>query len=320
MKKRSASPPPAPQEFAAVASEPTVAAVVRTQTGLAWSRARRLCMEGRVVLNGVRCVDPAARVPAGAVVAVDFAAPKLRAGPLPADAIVYFDRDLVVIDKPAGMLAVADVPGNKETALDYTRTLLRRVDRQGVDARLSVVHRIDRDTSGLMVFARTPRAKDVLAAQFRDHSIDRVYHAIACGRVAPQRIESLLVLDRGDGLRGSYGLFRRTKTPPPDSAKRAVTHVAVVEHLEGATRVECRLETGRQHQIRIHLAELGHPILGETVYIRDYAGPAIAAPRLMLHAQALAFLHPRSGERMAFEREPPDDFRQQVAALRGPSR
>lgn len=299
--------------------EPTLAAIVRRQTGAAWSRARTLCIEGRVTVDGERCLDPAARVRADAMVVVDEHAPKLRAGPLAESAIVHFDRDLVVVDKPAGMLSVADEPENHDTLADHLRTVLRRVDRRGADAKLGVVHRLDRDTSGVMVFARTAEAQRKLAALFRAHDVERVYRAIAHGIVGPTRAETHLVLDRGDGLRGSHGHFRRTRAAPPPEARRSVTEIRPLATLAGATLVECRLETGRQHQIRIHLAELGHPVLGERVYIRDYAGAVIEAPRTMLHAQALGFVHPRTGAHVAFEREPPADFRAMLERLRLPS-
>ena len=296
--------------------DPTVAAVVREQTGVSWSRARRLCTEGRVSIDGWRCLDPASRVAPGLVVAVDQQSPKLRAGPLADEAIVFVDRDVVVVDKPAGMLSVADEPGNKETLADYLRTVLRRMDKRGVDAPVGVVHRLDRDTSGLIMFARTPHAKSSLAAQFRTHTIDRIYHAIAHGTVKATRVDTQLVVDRGDGMRGSHGRFRRADGHAPADAKRAITHIKPIEALAGATLIECRLETGRQHQIRIHLSELGSPLVGERVYIRDYAGPEIAAPRPMLHARTLGFAHPRTGEHLLFESEPPADFQAMVESLR----
>jgi 23S rRNA pseudouridine1911/1915/1917 synthase len=296
--------------------EPTVAAVVRQQTGVAWSRARRLCTEGRVTLNGKRCLDPASRVAPGTVVAVEQQASKLRTGPLAESAIVFYDRDVVVVDKPVGMLSVADEPGNRETIVDYTRTLIRRMGGEGEDAKLGVVHRLDKDTSGLMVFARTAHAKRTLAAQFREHTIDRVYHAIAHGVVSAMRVETYLLLDRGDGMRGSYGHFRRPNGDAPIDAKRSVTHLKPIADLVGATLVECRLETGRQHQIRIHMSELGHPLVGERVYIRDYAGQKIEAMRPMLHARTLGFVHPRTAERILFQRDPPDDFQATIESLR----
>jgi 23S rRNA pseudouridine1911/1915/1917 synthase len=297
-------------------AQPTVAAVVREQAGVAWSRARSLCIEGRVTVDGQRCLDPASRVSPDAVVIVDAQAPKLRTGALDESAIVYSDRDLVVVDKPAGMLSVADEPGNKDTLADHARTLLRRMDARGVDAPLGVVHRLDRDTSGVMVFARTAAAKRVLAAQFRAHDTDRVYRAIAHGVVAAARIETDLIADRGDGIRGSYGHFRRPRGRAPVDARRSVTHVSPIALLVGATLVECRLETGRQHQIRIHLSELGHPLVGERVYMRDYSGAKVEAERTMLHARTLGFMHPRTGERMSFTLEPPADFEVMVEALR----
>jgi 23S rRNA pseudouridine1911/1915/1917 synthase len=296
--------------------QPTVAAVVREQTGAAWSRARKLCTEGRVTVNGERCLDPAARVPAGAVVVVDEQAPRHRSGPLADNAILFFDSDVVVVEKPAGMLSVADEPGNKDTLGVHTRTMLRRAGGRGEDVALGVVHRLDKETSGVMVFARTAFAQRHLAAQFRAHDVDRVYQAIVHGDVAARQVETYLVLDRGDGLRGSHGHFRRARGEPPSDAKRAATLISPVARLEGATLVECRLETGRQHQIRIHLAEIGHPLVGERVYIRDYHSAIIESPRTMLHAQTLGFLHPRTARRVSFRRDAPADFQAMLRHLR----
>ena len=312
MRARTREPRPAPRET----RPPTVAAIVREQTGAAWSRARELCAEGRVTVNGQRCLDSALRVPPGAVVVVDERAPKLRTGALPESAIAFFDRDLVVVDKPAGMLSIAYERGDKDTLVDCTRTLLRRMGGRGFAPALGVVHRLDKDTSGLMVFALTLEAKRALADRFRAHDIERVYHAIAHGAVTAKRVETHLITDRGDGIRGSYGHFRRPRGGIPPEARRSVTHVTPVAPLAGATLVECRLETGRQHQIRIHMSELGHPLVGERVYIRDYAGRKIEATRPMLHARLLGFVHPRTGQRMSFEREAPEDFRAMLESLR----
>ena len=258
-------------------------------------------------VDGERCLDAAARIAPGAVVVVDATAPKLANHALPASAIVHCDSDLVVVDKRAGMLSVADESGTRDTVADHLRTLLRKLGRG--DSKLGVVHRLDKDTSGLMVFARNASAQRDLAARFRAHDIERVYHAIAHGNVDGQSIETDLVLDRGDGLRGSFGHFRRMKGDAPPDARHSITDVVPLRALNGATLVECRLHTGRQHQIRIHLSERGHPIVGEPVYIRDYNGPVIRAARTMLHARVLGFEHPRGGAAMRFEREPPEDFR-----------
>ena len=297
-------------------SHPTIAALVREKTGVAWSRARKLCIDGRVTVDGERCLDPASRVSPDAVVVIDEHAPKHRPGPLAESAIVFFDREVVVVDKPAGMLSVADVEGNSDTLAHHTRTLLRRMGGRGEDAPLGVVHRLDKDTSGVMVFTRTASALRLIAAQFRDHDVDRAYQAIAHGIVPATRVETHLILDRGDGLRGSYGHFRRPRGDPPSDSRLAITDIAPIAPLKGATLAECRLETGRQHQIRIHLAELGHPLVGERVYIRDFQGVKIEAPRVMLHARTLGFVHPRTGKTVAFEREAPEDFRAMVERLR----
>jgi 23S rRNA pseudouridine1911/1915/1917 synthase len=180
-----------------------------------------------------------------------------------------------------------------------------------------VVQRIDKDTTGLLVFARTLAAKRNLQQQLRVHSIERRYLALVHGVLGePATIDTRLVRDRGDGLRGSFGHFRKPRGPLPADAQRALTHVAPLEPLAGATLIECRLHTGRQHQIRIHASELGHPLVGERVYIRDYSGPRNDAPRPMLHAAVLGFDHPGHGRTVRFEQEPTEDFAMLLARLR----
>ena len=295
---------------------PTLAAIVRERTGLPWSRARKLCEEGRVTVNGETCRDPAMRVDPGAAVVIHAEAPKAPRGPLAREAIVFFDRDVVVVGKPPGMLSVADERTPHDSLDQHVRTLLRRIDRAGTDTKLGIVHRLDKETSGVMMFARNATAHRMLATAFRAHDIERVYEAIVHGRLHARTIETELVRDRGDGLRGSQGAYRHAQGTTRSDTRRAVTHVAPLETFANATLVECRLETGRQHQIRIHLAELGHPLLGENVYIRDYGGPRISAPRVMLHARKLGFVHPRTGKPMSFEREPPADFQEMIDSLR----
>ena len=196
------------------------------------------------------------------------------------------------------------------------RAYLRR-KRGAQGAELGVVQRLDKDTTGLLVFARTLAAKRHLQQQLRVHSIERRYLALVHGAVRePQTVDTQLVRDRGDGLRGSFGHFRKPRGPLPADAQRALTHVQPLEALAGATLVECRLHTGRQHQIRIHLSELGHPLVGESVYIRDYAGARIEAPRPMLHAAVLGFEHPGHGRTLRFEQAPPGDFAALLARLR----
>jgi hypothetical protein len=164
-----------------------------------------------------------------------------------------------------------------------------------------------------MVFARTPEAEQNLIKQFSKHTVHRVYQAIALGRVEARTIESFLVRDRGDGLRGS--------TAKPDEGQRAVTHVRPIENLEGYTVVECQLETGRTHQIRIHLSEAGHMLCGERMYDqvlvekRKVADPS-GAPRVALHARELGFVHPRTGEELSFKSPWPKDLEMLLQRLR----
>ncbi len=285
-----------------------------------WSRAKDLCKTGRVRVGGVVVVDGARRLRAGDEVAIEPTAPRRREGVLPAEAIVFVDREVVVVRKPAGVLSCPYEDGDKDTLVDRTRAALRRLERGGrvrYDPELGVVHRLDKDTTGLLVFTRTLPAKRALEQQFRAHTIERRYLALVHGAPADAAThDTLLVADRGDGLRGSWGVFRAPRGGPPADGRRAVTHMRLLERLGPASLVECRLETGRQHQIRIHLSEAGHPLVGEAVYVRDHTGPRLAAARPMLHAAALGFVHPRTGETVRFDDEPPEDFRETCDRLR----
>jgi 23S rRNA pseudouridine1911/1915/1917 synthase len=297
----------------------TLGAVVRARLGLPWTRAKELCTSGRVFVDGARVLDAAYRVRAGEVVRAEPEGRKMRKGALEPDDIVHADADVVVVKKAAGILTVPYEPTDRDTLVDRTQAALRRRDRQrGQGAPLGVVQRLDKETTGLVVFARTFAAKRHLQQQFRIHSIERRYVAIVHGSVRRDRFscESVLVQDRGDGLRGSYGVFRKPSGPPPHDAREAVTHVEVLERLSRATLIACRLETGRQHQIRIHLSEAGHVLLGERVYVREMIGEPIAAPRPMLHAIDLGFVHPRTGRKIRFTEPMPADFEAMLASLR----
>ena len=295
----------------------TLAALVRGDgEAMPWSAARRLCTHGRVQVNGAIETDPARRLALGDVVRVDPSAPALRENAFDPNAIVYVDSDVVVVDKPAGLLSVPFSPDDKHTLIDRVQAQLR--SERGSKSVLGAVQRLDKDTTGVLVFTRTLAAKRALQEQWRVHDVERRYLGLVHGALLHARtIETQLIPDRGDGLRGSYGHFRRPRGPLPKHAQRALTHVRPIEQLGArATVVECTLETGRQHQIRIHLSELGHPLLGEAVYIREYDAPRIEAPRPMLHAAVLGFTHPRTGERLRFERPAPSDFVRMLERVR----
>jgi 23S rRNA pseudouridine1911/1915/1917 synthase len=286
---------------------PTLASAVREQLGVSWEKARERCRRGQVTVDGEVVLDPARRLPEGAVVEVAEGRPRVRAGHLDPARVLYYDRDVVVVDKPPGVLTMPYEEGDRDTLVDQTRATLRKLDR-GFDPDLGVVQRLDKGTSGVLVFARSLAAKRSLQQQLRERSVDRLYYALVYGEARDARHESYLVGNRGDGLRGSHGVFRRPKGGPPREARFALTEVRVVERLRGASLVECKLGTGRQHQIRIHLAEDGNPLIGENVYIREHEGPLIEAERPMLHAARLAFTHPKHGERVDIERAWPEDF------------
>ncbi|HEY7818671.1 MAG TPA: RluA family pseudouridine synthase, partial [Vicinamibacteria bacterium] len=256
----------------------------RHRPGLSWSAARRLVAEGRVSIDGTPVSDSAQRVAPGQIVRVR----ETKAPPAAPSVLVYEDRHVVVAEKPAGISSVPYVRGERETLMDAVRSEWRRRGLK-VQARvLHVVHRLDKDSSGLLVYARTRSSERELQTQFRKRSVSRVYLCLAHGRVESGTVESRLLRDRGDGLRGSASRDR-------SEGKPAITHVRVVKRFERATLCEARLETGRTHQIRIHLAESGHPLVGERVYIRDFeagGGRLLSSPRLMLHAASLAFDHP----------------------------
>lgn len=296
----------------------TLAAVVRVALdGLPWSKARELVRRGKVTVDGDVAEDPAVRMTAGQKVEISPEGRRRRRGVLDREAIVHLDADVVVVNKAPSLLSVPYAAGDKDTLVDQTFAALKR-KRPPQRAPLGVVQRLDKDTTGLMVFPRNLAAKRALARQLRDHSVTRSYIALVHGVAESRRHESTFLQNRGDGLRGSWGLFRRPKTKaPPGDAKRAVSHVRVLRRLEGATLIECRLETGRQHQIRIHLSEAGNPLVGERVYIREWQGKQLEAPRIMLHAQTLGFDHPRSGERVEFSLPGPEDFQGVLQRLKG---
>jgi 23S rRNA pseudouridine1911/1915/1917 synthase len=300
-------------EFTA-APDATLAAALRgCLSGASWRQARELVASGKVTVDGRAETDPARRLTGGEQVAWNLGRPDPRRHATPPGfRVVFEDGHLVVIEKPEGVSTVPYERKETGTALDLIRQAWRRQGKPATTTPLYVVHRLDKDTSGLLCFAKTKLAERGLHQVFKHHLAEREYLAVAHGRVRPGRMESRLIENRGDGLRGSS---RRS-----GEGQHAVTDVEVVEELAGATLCRVRLHTGRTHQIRIHLSERGHPLVGETVYIRDLlrAGRRpIACARLLLHAATLGFDHPITGQRLHFRAEPPADFVAMVAKLRG---
>ena len=296
--------------------------------GESWSQVRKLLTGRHVQVNGNLCLDEGRRLKALDVVRVldnSQAQP-----PKQADVkIRYLDQHLAIVEKPAGMTTLRhaeerDWPSRRKQVQPTLDEVLPQViahhDRSRPlkgkrPPRVRAVHRLDRETSGLMVFARTPEAELKLVSLFRKHDIHRQYVAIVQGKLEAQTITSSLVRDRGDGKRGSTTL--------KDVGQHAVTHVKPIEYLDGYTVVECRLETGRTHQIRIHLSERGHVLCGEKVYhtplfqkpIPDHSG----ASRIALHAAELGLVHPVTGEQLHFKMPLPPDMAELLARLRAKS-
>ncbi len=235
-------------------------------------------------------------------------------------AVLHQDEDVVVLDKPAG-LVVHPARGHEDGTLVHGLLAMGLFDRlsslpsgePGHD-RPGIVHRLDKGTTGVMVVARTPEAREALKAQFQAHTIERAYVAIVVGDAREGTLSTLHGRDTRDRIRFTSRPQRLR------GGKRAVTHVQVVERLAGATLVECRLETGRTHQIRVHLSESGTPVLGDPLYGRPARDPRVreVAERLghqALHAGVLGFDHPRTGLRVRFTAPPPDDFRRALGSL-----
>ncbi len=296
----------------------TILAVLRAwQSNLTWKAARELLAARRVSVNGTTCQDEARRLNAGDVVVVTD---KPRPKPPQHETICirYLDEHLVVVEKPAGMLTerpLSDAGPRKSGApqtpsLDellprvideYSGRRLRHEDRL-----VFIVHRLDRDASGLLVIARTAEARDRLTQQFAARTPSRIYWAVVRGRVEAQTIRTHFIRDRGDGKRGSIEHQPEPTSNDSQDTQLAITHVKPLVSRRGQTLLECRLETGRTNQIRIHLAELGHPILGDVKY-----GPLAGGQpptRLALHAIELEFAHPLTGETLQFESECPNEM------------
>jgi 23S rRNA pseudouridine1911/1915/1917 synthase len=302
----------------------TLAAVLRGKLpGQSWSQVRRLIETRRVKVLGELCLDPARRLKEGDTVEL-LARPSPR--PRQAEAVVlrHLDEHVVVVEKPSGMCTVrhplerAWTPRRKAlspTLEDLVPGLIARAEGRrdrGTLPRLRVVQRLDKQTSGLVAFARTVPAERGLGKQFHAHTVTRRYLAIVPGRVPAQRVATFLVRDRGDGRRGS--------TDVEGQGKEAITHVEVAQKLPGYTLLSCRLETGRTHQIRIHLAELGHPVCGDKVYCHSPDGTVLpdksGAPRLALHAADLGFNHPTTSAPLHWFMPLPADLQALLARLR----
>jgi 23S rRNA pseudouridine1911/1915/1917 synthase len=284
-----------------------LARAVHDLLGSSYSHAKREVQLGHVLVNGTVVADPGAVLAPGDTVEHDPDLPR-RVRPhraLPIE-ILHADADVLVVNKPAGLLVHPTAEGEDDTVLSRAAAELER--RTGRHKRVHVVHRLDRDTSGVLVLALSHAATRLLQAQFRSHTVERRYLALARGTLGEEAI-----VNRGIG-RPRPGA-RRAALAPGAGGRSARTVVRPLERLAGATLVEAELGTGRTHQVRVHLSFLGHPVLGDTVY-GDPAADPTGTGRLALHAAVLSFVHPSTGERLTFRAPPPPDFTHLLEALR----
>ena len=285
-------------------------------SGLSRERVKALIVEGAVSIGGQTVTQAAGKAIEGAEFAIAVP-PAAEAAARPQDIplkVVFEDQHLIVIDKPAG-LVVHPAVGNPDGTL--VNALLHHCAGQlsgiGGVARPGIVHRIDKDTSGLLVVAKSDAAHEGLAKQFADHSIERVYLALVNGQPNPREGTISAKVGRSDANRKKMAVL------PKDSSrgKHAITHYKVVRMMDGCALVECRLETGRTHQVRVHLASIGHALVGDPVYGR--ANPRLRTVlktldfrRQALHAAVLGFVHPVTGDKLRFESDLPQDMKELI--------
>lgn len=278
---------------------------------------QKLFDAGRIAVNGKTCTEKKYKASEGDEVEITVPEPeKLEVVPenIPLD-IVYEDDDVLVVNKPAGMV-VHPAPGN------YNGTLVNAIMYHCGDKlssingviRPGIVHRIDKDTSGLLMIAKNDRAHSSLSQQLSEHSITRRYRAIVYSNIKEDEgtVDASIGRDPRNRLRNAV---ITEGMPGFESARNAVTHYRVLERFGEFTLIEAALETGRTHQIRVHMSYIKHPLLGDELY-----GPAKnrqGAKRQMLHAGKLGFVHPSTGEYIEFESPLPDDFEKVLSKLRG---
>ncbi len=283
---------------------------------LSRERLKSLIVEGEVTAGG-RTLNPSMKVAAGQLFAVNIPAPaeaEAIAQDIPLN-IVHEDADLIVVHKPAG-LVVHPAAGNLDGTLVNALLHHCRGELSGIGgvARPGIVHRIDKDTSGLLVVAKSDRAHEGLAQQFKAHSIDRLYAAIVYGLPRPTAGTVDTWIGRSDADRKKMAVHREGR------GKHAVTNYLTIVRLAGAALVVCKLETGGTHQGRVHMAHLGHPLIGDPVYSRDRKGfktilETLRFKRQALHAKRLGFIHPLTGQKLSFDSALPTDMQELLSEL-----
>ena len=282
--------------------------LARSAEGLTRSAAQRLLEDGCVLRNG-KPGKKNDKLNIGDEISVEIPEAKpvdIVAKDIPLE-IVYEDDDVLVINKPKG-LVVHPAAGHEDDTLVNGLLFSHKDQLSGINGELrpGIVHRIDKDTSGLLAVAKNDLAHTMLASQLKDHSMHRVYECIVCGSF---REDSGTV----DAPIGRHPTDRKKMTVTARNSKEAITHWEVVKRYRGYTHIRCKLETGRTHQIRVHMAHIGHPILGDMVY--GHKKPELGQDSQCLHAGSLCFTHPRTGQPVLVFAELPQYFKDVVAKL-----
>ena len=278
------------------------------RTGLTRSRVLQLVEQGCVCVDGAASGKAGLKLRAGQEVEMEVPSAKpaqVEAQDIPLS-ILYQDADIAVVDKPCGMV-VHPAAGNEDGTL--VNALLYHLDGLsgiGGEMRPGIVHRLDKDTSGLLIVAKNDRAHLSLCAQFKERTMEKHYLALATGRMREER-------GRIDAPIARHPMDRK-RMAVVAGGREAQTEYRVLEWLRGASYLDVHLLTGRTHQIRVHMQHIGHPLVGDPIYGAKH--PAIRADRLMLHAHTLRVRHPSTGEEMTFTSEPPADFSSVIQKLR----
>ena len=286
-----------------------VDAFLRRKTELSRSRVSELILSGALSINGKEQLKPSYKVESGQCISLavpDTQAVDIVPQNIPID-ILYQDRDIVVINKPCGMV-VHPAAGNEDgTLVNALMYHIRDLSGIGGEMRPGIVHRLDKDTSGLILVAKNDKAHTVMSEQFKSRTMEKHYRAVAFGSFSQDT-------DLIDAPIARHPVDRKKMAVVPDG-KPSQTEWRVIERLKGATYLDVHLLTGRTHQIRVHMQSVGHPLLGDKIYA-PHIKTSVHVPRLMLHAYSLAFTHPVTGEHMELTAPIPEQFSSVLNKLR----
>ena len=284
-------------------------------SGKSRSYAAKLIESGGVTVDGMTCQKTGIKLKAGQTICVYIPDEPADGGVLPTDMslhILYEDNDIAVIDKPAGLVTHPSAGHSTDTLVNGLLHQMQGLSGIGGALRPGIVHRLDKDTSGLLIVAKNDASHAALSAMFANHEIKKTYIAVVRGKFQNQSGTVDMPIGRHPTDRKKMAVISNGNNVN-NKGRNAVTQYAVMEEFRSASVLSVNLITGRTHQIRVHMSKIGHPVLGDAIY-----GDGIkSAPRLMLHAAKLTFMHPITKTPISLESELPEEFASQIRALRG---